>query len=64
MATFKTYYETGSARRGTIKFHHTEHRTKKAAVDKACALSKRTKGFVTVMRNGIEVASCLRGKRA
>lgn len=60
---FVTYYETGTIARGNKRFHRTKHRSKRAAVAKACAISARTRGFVTVMRNGIEVAACNSGKR-
>lgn len=62
-ASFTVYHETGSLRRGTLKHHKHPAATKTSAVKKACALSKKTKGgFVAVMKNGIEVAACRRGK--
>jgi hypothetical protein len=62
MATFRTYYNTGSVRKGTDRAQTTFHRSKRAAMKEACRLSKFTKGYVTVDRNGIEVGSCFRGK--
>lgn len=63
---YKTYYETGSLRRGTLKHHVGKPTTRAKAIKQACALSKRTRGFVTVVggRWGLEVASCVKGKRA
>jgi len=60
---FVTYYETGSLRRGTLKFHKTTHSSKQAAIKKACGLSLKTGGHVVVMRAGLEVAACHRGQR-
>ncbi len=60
---FTTYYETGSIRRGSSKAHKTAHASKAAAVKKACALSEKSGGYVTVMKNGVEVAACYGGKK-
>ena len=62
MATFTTYYETGSLRRGTMEHHKTTHKTRAGAVEAARKISRKTGHFVAVMRNGIEVASCYNGK--
>jgi len=61
MAEFTTYYETGSGR--TIKMHKTTHNSKAAAIKKACELSLKTGGYVTVHKSGLEVAACYKGKR-
>lgn len=63
MAKFVTYYETGSTRAGTIRSHKTNHNSKRAAMAKACEISRSHDGYVTVMRNGIEVGACFNGKR-
>ena len=63
MAEFNTYYETGIVRRGTIRSHRTSHNSKTTAIKQACELSLKTGGYVTVMKNGLEVAACHRGKK-
>ena len=59
--TYSTYYETGSQRAGTLKIHRKTYKTRAAAVRAAEKLTKRRKGWVTVMRGGLEVAACHRG---
>jgi hypothetical protein len=58
MAKFTTYYETRSH---MPRF--TTHSSKAAATKRACEISVKTGGYVTVLRNGIEVAACRKGKR-
>ena len=62
-ASFTTYYETGSLRDGTWQPHKKAHHSRQAASREAAALSKTTGGFVTVARNGLEIASYLHGRR-
>jgi hypothetical protein len=64
---YKTYYEKGSHRRGTHKFHRGgPYSSKERAIEAACRLSKRVRTWVFVANagtRGLTVAACANGKR-
>jgi len=62
--SFGTYHETGSLSAGTHQSHISRFRTSAAAKAHARELSRRTDGWVTVRKNGVEIASYLNGSRA
>jgi transposase-like protein len=58
---YTTHYESGSG--GRKRFHHGTPTSLKKAIEQACRLSKKTGGYVTVEKNGREVASCYKGSQ-
>lgn len=64
MATFSTYYATGSLQRGTLRHHKRGHTSLRNAKAAAVVLAEKHTLCVTVLRNGIEVfAACPAKKR-
>lgn len=63
--SWKTYYETGSLAKGTLKFNVKRHTTLAAAREAARVMSVQSAGFVVVLDSrGREVVECVRGRCA
>lgn len=65
MPTYTVYYErNGKPYRTTMDdAGRGGTRVRRAAINLACNTSEMVPGYVTVARNGIEIAACLKGKR-
>lgn len=64
--SWKTYYETGSLAKGTLKFNVKSHRTLAAAREAARVVSVREGLFrcLVLDSRGREVVECVRGRCA
>ena len=60
---YSSYYETGSISAGTRKIHIRRFVSRRKAFEDTAALSLSVDGYVTVNRNGLEIASFYRGEK-
>ena len=61
MAEIKTYFETGSLRKGNKQFNVEYFKSVNTAKKRAAQLSKDKRIYVTVMKNGLDYCAYLNG---